>query len=40
VRAREAEALDAVALALLQFTPQVALAEEATLLLDVGATCK
>jgi protein ImuB len=35
--AREAEALDAVALAMLQFTPQVALAEEATLLLDIGA---
>jgi protein ImuB len=38
--AREAEALDAVALALLQFTPQVALAEEATLLLDVGASLR
>jgi protein ImuB len=37
---REAEALDAVALALLQFTPQVALAEEATLLLDVGASLR
>jgi protein ImuB len=38
--AREAEALDAVALALLQFTPQVALGEEATLLLDVGASLR
>ena len=38
--AREAEALDAVALAMLQFTPQVALAEEATLLLDIGASLR
>ncbi len=37
---REAEALFAVALALLQFTPQVAEAEEATLLLDVGASLR
>ena len=38
--AREAEALDAVALAMLQFTPQVALLEEATLLLDIGASLR
>ncbi len=38
--AREAEALDAVALAMLQYTPQVALAEEATLLLDIGASLR
>ena len=38
--AREAEALFAVALALLQFTPQVAEGEEATLLLDVGASLR
>jgi len=38
--AREAEALDAVALAMLQYTPQVALAEEATLLMDVGASLR
>ncbi|CAN7262791.1 Y-family DNA polymerase [Massilia sp. LjRoot122] len=37
---REAEALDAVALAMLQYTPQVALAEEATLLLDIGASLR
>jgi len=37
---REAEALNAVALAMLQFTPQVAEAEEATLLLDVGASLR
>ena len=36
----EAEALHAVAMALLQFTPQLALAEEATLLLDVGASLR
>jgi protein ImuB len=36
----EAEALQAVALALLQFTPQLAQAEEATLLLDVGASLR
>ena len=38
--AREAEALNAVALAMLQYTPQVALAEEATLLLDIGASLR
>ncbi|QOY93509.1 DNA polymerase Y family protein [Massilia sp. UMI-21] len=38
--AREAEALDAVALAMLQFTPQVALLDEATLLLDIGASLR
>jgi protein ImuB len=38
--AREAEALDAVALAMLQYTPQVALAEEATLLMDIGASLR
>jgi protein ImuB len=37
---REAEALHAVAMALLQYTPQVAQAEESTLLIDIGATCK
>lgn len=37
---REQEALNAVALAMLQFTPQVAEAEEATLLLDVGASLR
>ena len=37
---REAEALQAVAMALLQFTPQVAAAEEATLLMDVGASLR
>ncbi len=36
----EAEALQAVAMALLQFTPQLAEAEEATLLLDVGASLR
>ncbi|WP_343732356.1 DNA polymerase Y family protein [Duganella sp.] len=36
----EAEALQAVALALLQYTPQLAQAEEATLLLDVGASLR
>ena len=36
----EAEALQAVALALLQFTPQLAQGEEATLLLDVGASLR
>ena len=35
---REREALDAVALALLQYTPELALAEEATLLMDVSAS--
>ncbi len=37
---REAEALQAVAMALLQYTPQVAQAEEATLLLDIGASLR
>ena len=37
---REAEALHAVAMALLQFTPQVAPAEDASLLLDVGASLR
>jgi protein ImuB len=37
---REAEALQAVALALLQYTPQVAQAEEATLLMDIGASLR
>ncbi|WP_209716813.1 DNA polymerase Y family protein [Duganella sp. 1411] len=37
---REAEALQAVALALLRYTPQLAQAEEATLLLDVGASLR
>jgi protein ImuB len=36
----ETEALQAAALALLQFTPQLAEAEEATLLLDVGASLR
>lgn len=35
---REQEALDAVALALLQYTPELVLAEEATLLMDVSAS--
>ncbi len=39
-RAREAEALQAVAMALLQYTPLVAQAEEATLLMDVGASLR
>jgi protein ImuB len=38
--AREAAALQAVAMALLQYTPQVALAEEASLLMDVGASLR
>ena len=38
--ALEADARHAVALALLQYTPQVTEAEESTLLMDVGATCK
>ncbi|MCS0607105.1 DNA polymerase Y family protein [Massilia solisilvae] len=38
--AREAEALNAVALALLQYTPLVTLAEEATLLMDIGASLR
>ncbi|MFC5461766.1 Y-family DNA polymerase [Massilia niabensis] len=37
---REAEALHAVAMALLQYTPQVAQAEEATLLIDIGASLR
>lgn len=37
---REAEAMQAVAMAMLQYTPQVALAEEATLLLDIGASLR
>lgn len=37
---READALHAVAMALLQFTPQLAQAEEATLLLDIGASLR
>jgi protein ImuB len=37
---QEAEALRAVALAMLQYTPQVAEAEEATLLMDVGASLR
>ncbi|MYM25188.1 DNA polymerase Y family protein [Duganella sp. FT135W] len=36
----EKEALQAVAMALLQFTPQLAEAEESTLLLDVGASLR
>ncbi|MDC8759226.1 Y-family DNA polymerase [Janthinobacterium fluminis] len=38
--AREAEALQAVAMALLHYTPLVAAAEEATLLMDVGASLR
>ncbi|MES2127242.1 MAG: DNA polymerase Y family protein, partial [Pseudomonadota bacterium] len=37
---REAQALQAVAMALLQYTPLVAAAEEATLLMDVGASLR
>jgi protein ImuB len=37
---REAEALDAVAMALLQYTPLVTQAEESTLLMDVGASLR
>jgi len=37
---READALKAAAMAMLQYTPQVALAEEASLLLDVGASLR
>ena len=37
---REAEAMQAVAMTMLQYTPQVALAEEATLLLDIGASLR
>lgn len=38
--AREEAALNAVAMAMLQYTPQVALAEESTLLLDIGASLR
>jgi protein ImuB len=38
--AREAEALHAVAMALLQYTPLVAQGEQATLLMDVGASLR
>ena len=38
--AREAEALHAVAMALLQYTPLVAQGEESTLLLDIGASLR
>ncbi|MGZ3184959.1 MAG: Y-family DNA polymerase [Telluria sp.] len=38
--AREADALHAVAMALLQYTPLVAQAEESTLLMDVGASLR
>jgi protein ImuB len=37
---REAEALNAVAMAMLQYTPQVSEAEEAALLMDVGASLR
>lgn len=37
---REAEALHAVAMALLRYTPQVAEAEEGTLLIDIGASLR
>ena len=37
---REAESLHAVAMALLQYTPQVAQAEESTLLIDIGASLR
>ncbi|MDB5959336.1 MAG: polymerase [Massilia sp.] len=37
---REAEALNAVAMALLQYTPLVAQAEESTLLIDIGASLR
>jgi protein ImuB len=37
---REQEALDSIALALLQYTPEVALAEEASLLLDLTASLR
>jgi len=37
---REAEALQAVAMALLQYTPLVTQAEESTLLLDIGASLR
>ena len=38
--AREAEAMHAVAMALLQYTPLTAQAEESTLLLDIGASLR
>jgi protein ImuB len=38
--AREQEALDSIALALLQYTPEVAFAEESSLLLDVTASLR
>jgi protein ImuB len=38
--AREAEALQAVAMVLLQYTPLVAQAEESTLLIDIGASLR
>ncbi|NHZ81526.1 DNA polymerase Y family protein [Massilia sp. CCM 8695] len=37
---REAAAMQALAMALLQYTPQVTLAEEASLLMDVGASLR
>ena len=37
---RESEALHAVAMALLQYTPQVAQAEESSLLIDIGASLR
>lgn len=37
---REEAALQAVAMAMLQYTPQVTLAEESTLLLDIGASLR
>lgn len=37
---REAEALNTVALALLQYTPLVTIAEESTLLIDIGASLR
>lgn len=38
--AREEAALQAVAMAMLQYTPQLTLAEESTLLLDIGASLR
>lgn len=38
--AREEAALQAVAMSMLQYTPQVTLAEESTLLLDIGASLR
>lgn len=40
IAAREEAALQAVAMAMLQYTPQVTLAEESTLLLDIGASLR